>query len=717
MVATDSAPSLGAYEIVGQLAKGQTTDLLLARKRGMAGFERYLAVKRVRDERAGDAAFVEAFVTEARLAAALHHHNIVQVEDVGEVGGLPYFAMEYLHGEDLRAVLTKLFEAKEQLPLQHLVTIGTAVAAALHHAHEQRGPDGKSLGIVHRDVSPGNIIVGYDGNVKVVDFSMAKATITTVTSVGVVRGKAGYMAPEQARGERPDRRSDVYALGIVLYELAAVRRLFKGDTDHDTMSTIVLGTVPRPTDVRPDLPARLEAIIMRAMSRLPGDRYQSAAELGSALEAFGIEDGFAASTSALAGFMKQWFGEPKEPWHTGKTLKPELRADFDGKQPGIAMPTGAEPPRKPTPRPDPTPIPTRSTPTPTRPTPVPAARPTPQPIRSSTENEPTREADNPFAKDTEVDPPREEATKVIRARSPSRAETAVPGEQPAETKPVSPMAFAKFAAKPAEPATPEPTPEPAKVEPKKPEPEAEAKAEAAKTEPMKPKRSSGKTLPPPKTADRAGREPVEAAVAPVEEKTPKPEAPSGPGSPGVPKEITKGDSTELVEPLPLPLTATAPPRAPSIWIRAKRKPVLLAGIGGGALVLVIVAVIAFSGHGDTDASPTSSEPVAEPAPAAEPEPVKPEPVPAAEPPKPAPLPAAEPEPPKPTPVPAAEPEPPKPTPIAEPEPPKPEPPKPTPVHHKQQVVKKSPAPAKAPATKKKQPATLQYDPDSLFLKK
>src|SRR5262249_35082854 len=160
---------------------------------------------------------------------------------------------------------------------------------------------------------------GHDGNVKVVDFSMAKATITTVTSVGVVKGKAGYMAPEQCRGEKLDRRSDVYALGILLYEMATVRRVFKGITDHETMSTIMFATVPTPIDVRADLPPQLDLIILKAMSRLQADRYQTAADLGAALEQFGVEGGQAASTMALAGFMKQLFGEPKEPWVDGDT--------------------------------------------------------------------------------------------------------------------------------------------------------------------------------------------------------------------------------------------------------------------------------------------------------------------------------------------------------------------------------------------------------------
>jgi serine/threonine protein kinase len=242
---------LGNYELIAEIARGSTTDLLLARTRGIAGFERHVVIKRVRDERAGDAAFVEAFITEARLAATLHHHNVVQVQDINQENGIPYFAMEYVHGEDLRALLAHVHARKETIPIQHVLTIGCAVAAGLHHAHEQKTPDGKPLNLVHRDVTPANILVGYDGNVKIVDFGMAKAAVTSVTQVGIKKGKAPYMAPEQCAGQRVDRRSNVFALGIVLYELITARRLFKGASDHDTMMTIVHGSLPPPLVMRP----------------------------------------------------------------------------------------------------------------------------------------------------------------------------------------------------------------------------------------------------------------------------------------------------------------------------------------------------------------------------------------------------------------------------------------------------------------------------------
>src|ERR1043165_3918701 len=167
-------------------------EVLLARATGIEGFTRHVVIKRIRPMQAKDPAFVTMFLNEARLAAQLHHHNIVQVHDIGQEGNEYFFAMEYVHGEDLRRLLTHLARHKQKVPLEHVVTIIGAAAVALHHAHEQVGTDRKPLNIVHRDVTPANILVGYDGHVKVVDFGIAKAAIKTteVTQAGAMKGKA-----------------------------------------------------------------------------------------------------------------------------------------------------------------------------------------------------------------------------------------------------------------------------------------------------------------------------------------------------------------------------------------------------------------------------------------------------------------------------------------------------------------------------------------------
>jgi serine/threonine protein kinase len=336
---------LGRYDILRTLFKGELTDLLLARSEGMEGFQRHVAIKRLHLAPAKDKACLDAFVNEARLAAALHHHNIVQVLDIGEDKGQPYFAMEYVHGVDLRALLNKLSKRGEQLPLQHVVSIIAAAAAALHHAHEQKGPDGKALGIVHRDVTPGNILVGFDGNVKVVDFGIAKAAIKRIiTDQGVLKGRVPYMAPEQCAGKPVDRRSDVFALGIVAYELATVRRLFKGATEFLTMSAIVNAEIPKPSRFRNDVPAELEQIMLKALARDPADRYQTAGEMAMALDAVAIKVGVGASTTQLANYMRLQFGTVKEPWlvdEVDEDIEMDSETtdvDFDGAAAGLAPP-------------------------------------------------------------------------------------------------------------------------------------------------------------------------------------------------------------------------------------------------------------------------------------------------------------------------------------------------------------------------------------------
>jgi TonB family protein len=309
------AERLGRYTILKHLASGGMADVLLARTEGIEGFARHVVVKRIRAEHAKDERFIQMFLDEARLAAGLHHQNIVQVNDIGEANGDYFFAMEYLHGEDLRKILSAVSKSKMHMPLGYVVAIVASVASGLHHAHERRTPDGTALDIVHRDVSPSNILVGYDGAVKIVDFGIAKAAMRQVeTKSGSLKGKVSYMSPEQCKGDSIDRRSDVYALGVVLYELSTTTRLFKGDNEYLLMDAIVNGKIPPPKSRRSDLPNELAMIIMRAVSTEPTKRFQNAEELRIALEQFAIKSGLTASTSALATYMNKLFGAKPEPW-------------------------------------------------------------------------------------------------------------------------------------------------------------------------------------------------------------------------------------------------------------------------------------------------------------------------------------------------------------------------------------------------------------------
>ncbi|HEY5949495.1 MAG TPA: serine/threonine-protein kinase, partial [Kofleriaceae bacterium] len=238
-----------------RLAAGGMADVLLARADGIAGFERHVVIKRIHAELLEEPRYVKMFLDEARLAASLHHHNIVQVNDIGEENGEYFFAMEYVHGEDVRALLAKVRERNENVPFEIAVAIIMAAASGLHHAHEKVSTTGEKLNIVHRDVAPSNILVGYDGSVKLVDFGLAKAAQrSTTTAAGTLKGKASYMSPEQCKGEAVDRRTDTFGLGIVLFELVTAQRLFKGPTEYATMAAVVDGEIPAPSRIRADVP-------------------------------------------------------------------------------------------------------------------------------------------------------------------------------------------------------------------------------------------------------------------------------------------------------------------------------------------------------------------------------------------------------------------------------------------------------------------------------
>jgi eukaryotic-like serine/threonine-protein kinase len=289
---------LGKYEILRPLAKGGMAEIFLARATGTHGFEKLVVIKRLRPELAHDGDFLRMFLDEARLAATLQHSNVVQVYDFGEEEGVHFIAMEYLHGEDVQRVLRQV----GRLPLEHALSIIIGTCAGLHYAHER--------GIVHRDVSPQNVAVTFEGGVKLVDFGVAKSEHRlTETRHGTVKGKIQYMSPEQCCGDPLDRRSDVFALGVMLWELTTGRRLYSGRSDLLIMKTITELDAPSPSDHVEDYPSDLEPIVMRALRRMPDERYQTAEELQLALEAFARERRLALSPVGLARYMRDLFQE------------------------------------------------------------------------------------------------------------------------------------------------------------------------------------------------------------------------------------------------------------------------------------------------------------------------------------------------------------------------------------------------------------------------
>ncbi|HET6582569.1 MAG TPA: serine/threonine-protein kinase, partial [Nannocystaceae bacterium] len=298
---------VGRYVLGRRLARGGMAELFLAKARGVAGFEKPCVLKLVLPHLADDRGFAEMFLAEARLASTLDHPNVVHVADIGEVGGEYFFVMEYVHGRDVRALLRAQPGA---LPLPAALTIAHGIAEGLHYVHEHRDADGKFLGLVHRDVSPSNVMVRFDGCVKLVDFGIAKATEQrNATRTGVLKGKVHYMSPEQCEGHAVDRRTDVFALGILLYEMTTGRTLFAGANDYYVMSRIVRGIYARPREVDPTYPEMLERIVLRALSRHPADRYVSAQALQLDLEAFAREARISLSPRVLAQTMLELFGD------------------------------------------------------------------------------------------------------------------------------------------------------------------------------------------------------------------------------------------------------------------------------------------------------------------------------------------------------------------------------------------------------------------------
>jgi serine/threonine protein kinase len=289
--------------------------IYLARAAGIGSFERHVVLKTILPDRADDKRFVDMFLDEARLAATLNHQNIAQVFEVGEDNGTLFITMEYVHGENLRTILETASRKGLSIPVELAVLFVSAAAAGLHHAHERKGKTGQPLNIVHRDVSPANIMVGYDGAVKILDFGIAKAEErATKTQQGTIKGKYGYMSPEQCRGKPLDRRTDIFALGIVLYEITTLRRAFRGRDDFDTMKRIVKGDIMPASMIVPGFPPELEVILSTALAVDPNQRFQSAQELLEALDAFAVRSKLASSPSITARFMTQLFGTKREPW-------------------------------------------------------------------------------------------------------------------------------------------------------------------------------------------------------------------------------------------------------------------------------------------------------------------------------------------------------------------------------------------------------------------
>jgi serine/threonine protein kinase len=299
----------GRYEITERIATGGMAEIYKGKTIGADGFEKVVVIKRILPEYTQDPDFVAMFVREAKLSTLLDHPNIVQVFDLGKVGDEYFITMEYIDGPNLHAAAVRAFKmGYRPFPLRECLYVIGETCKGLDYAHRKTGTDGQPLHIIHRDISPPNILLSFDGSVKMADFGVAKARDQAVrTRTGVLKGKFGYMSPEQAAGETIDRRSDVFALGVVLWELLAGKRLFKGTSPLQTLERVVRCDVPLLASFYPDIPPEVDALVGRALARQPVDRFQSTAEMGDAISEYLFAANLRVSSRDLSAFLRHVF--------------------------------------------------------------------------------------------------------------------------------------------------------------------------------------------------------------------------------------------------------------------------------------------------------------------------------------------------------------------------------------------------------------------------
>ena len=338
----DAVRRLGRFQIIGRLATGGMAEVYLALSGELPGYRTLLVVKRILPHLASNRQFIGMFLDEARLAALLDHPNVVRIIEVGHDGEEYFLAMELVQGKPLSAVLRKA--ARERRPPSPALAayIIAQAASGLGYAHALTDGDGRPLGVVHRDVSPQNVLLSFEGAVKLIDFGVARAFGRVAhTSPGGLKGKIEYMSPEQASAEEVDHRADVFALGVVLWEVLTGRRLYRRETELATMRAILDDPIPRPSEVA-DVPPELDAVVMRALRKRRDARFASAHEMAQALERFAFShEGF--SPLQVASYMKGLFAAEFLQWRKTATAALDMEVDRGERRPRIEAP-GAEPP-------------------------------------------------------------------------------------------------------------------------------------------------------------------------------------------------------------------------------------------------------------------------------------------------------------------------------------------------------------------------------------
>ncbi|HEU4729242.1 MAG TPA: serine/threonine-protein kinase [Kofleriaceae bacterium] len=300
----------GKYLLVGEIATGGMAEVFLAVHKGLEGFVKVVVIKRVLQHLTRNAEYVRMFVDEARLAARLEHPNIVRTYEFGEVDGQYFTAMEYLPGEDLCKALNNLSISRQAMPLHIATGIASQLCEGLHFAHQLTDVDGRPLNLVHRDINPANIVITYGGEVKIIDFGVAKSNAHANTIVGTIKGKIAYMPPEQVLGHSVDQRADIFSAGVVLWEMLTGMPLFVRDSEAATLYAVMKAPIPPPSRLRAGVPSRLDEIVLRALARPLDSRYETAAELAADLEELRL--GMPRyDTRVLSGMVEGLFGSTR----------------------------------------------------------------------------------------------------------------------------------------------------------------------------------------------------------------------------------------------------------------------------------------------------------------------------------------------------------------------------------------------------------------------
>lgn len=303
----------GKYTLLNRIAVGGMAEVFLARQEGLEGFEKTICIKRIRPHLSSQPNFVRMFLNEAKLAAQLNHPNVVQIYDLGRVNDSYFIAMEYISGRDMSRIIPKAEKAGIPFPMIYALRIASNVCEGLYYAHTKADAYGNPLNVVHRDITPENILVSFNGTVKIVDFGIAKAnTQLEQTRAGEIKGKLSYMSPEQCMGHVLDARSDIFSFGSVIYEWITGYKLFTGENEMAILKSIIDGKIYPPSYFKEDVPEAVERILMKSLDKDKSKRYQSAWEMQFDIDTYLASSEFTPSNIHLSNFLKQIFGDEIE---------------------------------------------------------------------------------------------------------------------------------------------------------------------------------------------------------------------------------------------------------------------------------------------------------------------------------------------------------------------------------------------------------------------